>query len=293
MAAPSNPTLAQIVSEGLSKAGESSPTTSLTTRATNEWMEEIKNDIWERVKNLKFLQITSYGIFPQGQSRYSNPTDYASDLVLTLLDGTITDTAQGGAPNYIDLAADEAAQSSDLIGKLILIISGTGTASASQIVTYNATTKRASVVPNFTTAPSSDSTYLIIDEEIPIKEKHVSFAEFDSRLGLGQPSAFYPIGDEDFGEFILDCPPVKQYGARLRYYANVMKIDLSSTLMSTLYLNLRNVWLTGIKSKCWDFNTDDRYQEALREYEEQLNLLEFSSYGIDLHNMQQRVVDYA
>lgn len=293
-AAPANPTLAEIVTEGLSKSGEGSPTQTLIAQATNKWMEEIKNDIWRRVKDLKFLQVTSYGIFPKGQQRYSNPTDFASDLVLTLLDGSVTGIAQGGSPGAIILAANEASTSDQLIGKLILVISGTGTASASQIITYDSTTKQANVIPNFTSSPAAGSGYQIIDNEIPLEEQHIARSEQQGMIGLSQPKYFYPMGDEDFGEFLLDCPPAKQYGARLRYYANIMKIDLSSTLMSTLYLNFRNLWLKGIEYRCWKFNNDDRVGQSFREYGEELNLLLYAdAYGVDLHNIQQVVTDYA
>ena len=293
MAAPSNPTLAQIVSEGLAKGGELSPSSSLTAEA-NTWMEEIKNDIWKRVKGLKFLQTTSYGIFRRGQSRYSNPTDFASDLSLTLLDGSISGTAQGGAPDNIILGAADQSTEDQLIGKLIVVTSGTGLASASQIVGFDSTTKQADVVPNFTTAPASGSTYLVIDREIDLDEQHVKKSDEQSQIGLGEPKYFYPQGDEDFGEFTLDCPPQKQYAARLRYYANIMKLDLDSTLMSTLYLNFRNLWLRGLEWRLWKKNNDDRVEQGKRDYEEELNLLQFGdAYGVDLHNMQQTVTDYA
>lgn len=294
MATPANPTLAEIVSEGLKKAGEGSPTATLTTQATTMWMEEIKNDIWRRVKGLKFLQITSYGIFPRGQSRYSNPVDFASDLSLVLLDGAVTGVAQGGSVDYIDLAADDASTEDQLLGKLILVTSGTGAASASQIISYNSTTKRASVVPNFTAAPAAASEYQIIDNEIPLMEDHVIRSDGEGSLGLGTPSKFYPLGDEDYGEFILDCPPARQFGARLRYFANIMKLDTESTLMSTLYLNFRNLWLKGIEYRCWKYNNDDRVGQAFAEYQEELNLLMYAdAYGVDLHSMHQTVTDYA
>jgi len=45
MAAPTAPTLSSIVSEALAKAGYPIPSAALTTRASNQWMEEIKDDL--------------------------------------------------------------------------------------------------------------------------------------------------------------------------------------------------------------------------------------------------------
>jgi hypothetical protein len=292
MGIPANPTLNSLVLEGLAKGGEGDPSNSLISRA-NGWMEEIKNDIWKRIKGLKFLQITSHGVIPRGQSKYSNPADFASNLNLTLLDGMITGTAQAGSPSSITLAASETTPEGKLIGKEILVLSGSGQASLSQITSYDETTKVVGVSPNFFAAPSVGSTYLVINSEYPVLEKHVGMIQDFKSLSLGRPEYFFPIGDEDYGEFILNCPPNKQYGARLRYYASIMKLDTSGTLMSTLYLHNRNLWLNGIKWKILDENKHAEMSIARQEYFGELNKLVFAdAYGIDMNNLQQKVVDY-
>lgn len=294
MPVPSAPTLEEIVAEGLNKGGESSPSTSLTTRATDIWIEEIKNDIWHLCKNPKLLQITSYGIFNQGQSKYSNPSDFSSDLTLSILDGQVRGTAQAGTIASITLAADDAS-GEEIIGKEIMILAGTGQGSWSQITDYSTTTKLATVTPNFDTAPSSSSEYMIIDREYPVESRPIfQRDEINRTFVTGIANQFYPIGDEDFGEFILNKAPDKAYGARLRYYANIMKIDTDSTHMSTIYQRWRSIFVLGIAYRQLEDNDDDKDGKFEARYKEKLfNLINREAYGIDISRLQDRVSDYS
>lgn len=292
MAAPSNPTLSELVAEGLAKAGVSNPSSSLTSRAENKWMEEIKNDVYQRIKSLKILQVTSYGILTKGQSRYSFPSDFASDLEITLLYGGETGTAQAGSASSITLASDEDISDGFIVGKDILITSGTGAASLSQVTAYNTSTKVATVVPDFKDAPGSGSGYMVIDNEYPIESRVLNDYDRYKFVGLKRPEVYFPIGDEDYGEFIFNSAPDLTYGARLRYYANIMKVDVSSTHMSTLYLQWRNLWIQGIKYKKLSEEDDDRAAVELAEYRRQLNGLVYSEmYGRDVRNLTDRIAD--
>lgn len=294
MSIPSAPTLRQLVTEGLNKGGESSPSSSLISRAETYWIEEIKNDIWNLCKKPKLLHITAYGIFNQGQSKYSNPTDFSSDLSLTILDGSVRGTAQGGSSSTITLAADDASTEDSIIGKEILILSGTGAASWSQVISFSASTKVATVSPNFTTAPASGSGYMIVDREYPVSSKPVfQYDEVRKTSQKGIADEFYPIGDEDYGEFILNKAPDKVYGARLRYYANIMRIDTASTHMSTIYQRWRSIFVEGIAFKQLDDNDDEGADVAERRYRDKLfNLISRETYGMDISQLRDRVTDY-
>lgn len=294
MPIPSNPTLEELVAEGLAKAGESSPSTSLSLRAETTWMEEIKNDIWELGKKPKALHVTSYGVTTIGQSRYSNPTDFSSDLSLTILDGNVRGTAQTGGSSSITLAADDPSTSGSIIGKGIMIISGTGQGSYSQVSGYDSSTKVATVVPNFTTAPAASSGYMIVDVECPVEQRPVFELDAEmNRTRVQRPDRFYPIGDEDYGEFIFNYVPDRVYGMRLRYYANLMRIDVDSTLMSTLYQRWRTIWVEGIRFKKIDDEDDDRSQEAQDRYRRKMQaIISRETYGMDISNLTDRVTDY-
>ena len=133
MATPNNPTLTEIVTEGLKKAGDSDPDSTLITRASDYWMEEIKNTIRYESPKLAYLQITSIGVLIKGQSRYAYPTDFGSDLSIVLLDGGVSGAAQAGSSSTVTLAADDNSSLGGIQGKDILITSGTGQGSLSQI----------------------------------------------------------------------------------------------------------------------------------------------------------------
>lgn len=291
---PSNPTLEELVREGLKKAGESSPDSALVERAEGTWIEEIKNDIWELGKKPKTLHVTSYGVFQAGQSRYSNPTDFSSDLSLTILDGTVRGTAQAGSVSSITLAADDPSTSGSILGKGIIILANTGQGSYGQVTSYDSSTKVAQVVPNFNTAPAIGSIYMIVDTEYPVEQRPIF--EYDAKRNsavLGIADRFYPMGDEDYGEFLLNKAPDKIYGARLRYYANLMKIDTDSTLMSTIYHRWRTIFVEGIRFKKIDDEDDDRAETAENRYRSKMqSIIDRETYGMDISNLVDKVTDY-
>lgn len=291
---PSNPTLEELVREGLKKAGESSLDSALVERAEGTWIEEIKNDIWELGKKPKTLHVTSYGVFQAGQSRYSNPTDFSSDLSLTILDGTVRGTAQAGSVSSITLAADDPSTSGSILGKGIIILANTGQGSYGQVTSYDSSTKVAQVVPNFNTAPAAGSNYMIVEQEYPVEQRPIF--EYDRNQNhpiLGIANRFYPVGDEDFGEFILNKAPDKVYGARLRYYADLTRIDTDSTLMSTIYRKWRNIFVEGVRWKKIDDEDDDRADGAEGRYARKIQvIINREIYGLDISNLNDQVTDY-
>lgn len=292
MPAPTNPSQTALIAEGLAMAGENDPSAALLTRA-NYWFEEIKNDIWRKEKKLKSLQRTCYAVLSAGQSRYSYPSSFSSDLSLTLLDGQNVGTAQSGTIDTIVLAATDTNADNDLVGREILITGGMGAGSFSQIVSYNSSSKEASVVPDFDTAPDSTSTYMIKDTEQPLEQRPIGDFKFFQAVGLGKPAYYFPIGDEDYGEFILSCPPDKAYGARIRYYANIMTLDTDSTLYSTLMLQWRNIWLQGIIYRRLRDANDDRANDEFTKYRGELqSLITREKYGTDMSFLRDMVTDF-
>jgi hypothetical protein len=290
---PSNPTLEDLITEGLRKAGIKDPDTDLIDRAEG-WVEEIKNDIWQLGKKPKALHVTSYGVFQRGQSRYSNPADFSSDLSLTILDGSNRGTAQGGSTSSIQFAASDPSSDSSVVGKGVIILSGTGQGSYSQIISYDSTTKQANVVPNFNTAPAAGSVYMVVDREYPVEQRPIFESDATRQSPInGIADRFYPVGDEDYGEFILNKNPDKVYGARLRYYANLMKVDTDSTLMSTLYSRWRDIWIEGVRFKKLDDEDDDRSDGGEDRYRRKLQaIISRETYGMDISNLQDRVTDF-
>lgn len=292
MVSPNNPTLASIVAEGLYQAGEFTPSASVTARYQGEVMEQLKNEIWKACRQPKVMQTFSYGILVPGQSRYSCPSDFSSDMSVALLWGSTTGHAQGGSTTSIILAAGSNLNINDILGKEILITGGSGIASASQAVAISGNTVQ--VVPGFAVAPDSTSTYMFIDEQWPVDFDHVSeFYRLYRPNTLARPRKAFPIGDEDFDEFIFDTIPDKAYGAKFFYYGNLMKTDLSSALMSRLYLEWRNFWIQGIKASHLRTNDDVRGNDEWSAWMAEVQkLVVTAQYGTDLHEFAQVVTDY-
>lgn len=256
-------------------------------------MEELKNSIWHRAKKLIALQTTAHGIMVVGQSRYSMPVDYSSDLTLVLLDGDRRGTAQGGGSDTIILAADEVANEAELLGFDVLVNSNTGVGSLSQGIGFNAGTKELTVSPSFNTAPAAGSGYLIINREFPVDMDIIQNLDRYKQLGLGRPDRAHIVGDEDYGEFILNRAPDRAYGARLRYYANLMRIDLNSTLMASLYLRWREIMTGWITYKALDWGNNDRSTMEFQKHQIRMNdLIIRETYGTDISNLNEKVVDY-
>ena len=298
MTSPANPTLASIVTEGLFQANEEHPSPAMTTRYQTEVMEQLKNEIWKACRQPKVMQTFAYGVLTPGQSRYSCPSDFSSDMKAQLIYGTNTGTAQSGSQTTIVLDPTANVSLNDVLGKEILITAGTGIASASQIIGLSGVTPTITltVTPGFAVTPDGTSEYMICDQRSPITFEHVvDLYRVSMPMALGKPQKAYPIGDEDFDEFILDVAPDgnQLYGIKFFYYGNIMKTDLTSTLMSRLYLEWRNFWIQGIKAKHLMLNDDTRGPTEWNLWMTEVQkLVATSMYGTDLHEMAEVVTDY-
>jgi hypothetical protein len=112
--------------------------------------------------------------------------------------------------------------------------------------------------------------------------------------GTGKPSFFYPKGDADNGEFVLYPKPYRvsgiPYGMQLRYYCDLMRLDLAGTLMATLYRRWRNIFVQGVYIKALQDDDDDRFEKEERRYKMLLtNLISQETYGMDLSSLQTKV----
>jgi hypothetical protein len=293
MSAPTPPTAATIVSEALSKAGESSPSSALTTRG-NLWLEEIKNDIALRTKTLKSLQKTRGLVFNKGQSTYSMPSDFAGqgEISISILDGSNTGVLQTATSTTATLASSFSATEDFMIGKEILITSGTGVYQISQVTGWDNSTKIATVVAWGTTPAALDG-YLVIETYRDLRQGPVWNYDRNLYTMIKQkPFEFFPTGDVDYGEFILDCPPDKAYGGMIRYYVDIMTVDLASTLISTIYQKYRNVWIQGVYARRLQDIDDDRAPKEMQSYYNLLQVMIASeTFGNALSELQARVSD--
>lgn len=296
MAAPVSPTLVSITTEALKKTGVTSPTAAQLATAQDEWMEEVKNDIWLKIKDLNFLQTSVVRILTNGQSRYSMPTDFSHDLTLEILDGNKRGTAQAGTTSSITLAAGETA--TDIVGSEIAITSGTGQNSISRVTAYNSTTKVADVAPAWV-APASGSGYTIIDTTWPLTQKPIWVLRKTGNMTTrGIPTHYFPVGDADDGEYELYPIPYQSDGhvmvCRLTYYVDLTELDLAGTLMATLYKRWRNIFTQGVYAKGLQKMQDGRADREMGVYYSMLSVLSAQErYGNNISNLNCVIGDYA
>lgn len=108
----------------------------------------------------------------------------ASKLLVTNRDAADeSGTAQAGASGTITLASDESAVDDAYNGKLIQIMTGTGSGQVRIISDYVGSTKVASVSSNWSTAPDATSTYEIFGQPVTTGSGNtMSTAAFDIEL---------------------------------------------------------------------------------------------------------------
>lgn len=286
MAVPLAPTANEIYAEGLQKAGFASGTaqhTALLTRAAT-WIEEIKNDIYTLSKELKTLQKTYVHITTPNLSRYIMPTDYQSTIKMTLFDGDDYGTAQAGAATSITLAAAEDIEEENILGRYVVITGGTGVNQIAQVTAYDETTKVATTYAEtidgeWATNPDVTSTYLICDEVDDLEYMSIDRHDLNYESDRDEPFAYILSENETYGEFRLWPPPYRAdtgqtvYAVLQRYYANIMLLDTTATLLSLLYRRWRNVFVQGIYFKALQHKDDDRAQAEETKYYTLLKLM--------------------
>jgi hypothetical protein len=300
VAVPAIPTAASLVTEGLRQARIFYPTAGQIATYQTEVMEQLKNDLWQQVKQMKPLQTFSYMVLVPGQSRYSCPTDFSSDMTMVIETGLVSAVALSATASTIVVPASVGSLGlTQTLGKDLAIIAGTASASVSQItgVVNNANgTTTLTVYPNFQATPDSTSTFMIVDNQWPVEQDHIANYDKYRSSGLSRPQKFFPMGDEDFDEFIFDVAPDNNYSyvVRMRYFVNIMTLDLNSTLMSTLYQKFREYWIKGIKAQALADNDDTTAKDAFAERDQKLQALIMSQqYATDIHTLCQHVEDYA
>ena len=295
MAAPTAPTQDSIVTEGIKIAGYSTPSTDQKTRAKDEWMQEIKNDIWTRAKDLKFLQSTNILVLTEGAGLVDYPSDFSSDLSMQLLEPTHFGVCQaGGSTTTAKLAADEDMTNAFAVGKEIVIyLTADKTTTYSGFMSnFDTTTKIATFSPEITVSPDATYSYLIVDAHKPITQQQIiRLDELYLYAERGTPYHFYPVGSEDYGQFYLYPVPYWNdsipRAVRQRYYANLMTLDLAGTLMSTLYSRWRNVFVQGVFMKQLKDDDDKRADKEELIYKRKMaDMISQETYGSDLSNLQ-------
>jgi hypothetical protein len=290
--------LSTVVAEALKQAGYTSPPTAITTRAEGAWINILRNQLWLISRKWKSLQTSTVHTITKGLPRYALPTDFSSHLELTFVTGTKYGTALGGSTTSVTGAASETHAESDVIGKEMIITSGTGAGGRAYITGYDTSTKVYTTSPVFATAPVSGSGYLVVSFYQPLGKSSIS--NFQRELfptSISTPEKFFIEGDSTVGHILLHPVPYRTDSQPMaliqRYYANLQGLDTAGTLFETLLTNWLSLWNAGIKWLALDDMDDNRAVKARQEFEfEKKMLVMREAEGVEEGSIETRVTDY-
>lgn len=289
MAIPTAPTATTIVTEALKMYGLSSPSASEITRATDYGLEFVKQEIWRLGEKWRPLKTVRYKTLKKGVSKYANPSDYDSDLTLSLLDGDHTGTLSAVAStSSLTLAAAEDAGQDDVEGHLLFFTGGTGADQAGQVDDYNTTTKVCTMAEAYGTTPDTSTTYLVVNDQTPLNQKPIWERDrLTTPDYMSKPVDFYPLSDSTYGAFELYPVPDGTYGLQQRYYINLMMTDLTATIYSTLLRRWQWLLIQGVLTWKLAQADDSRYAGEYQKFQKMLlDQAAKDLDGYDLSNMQ-------
>lgn len=277
MATPTDPTATTIVTEAWNMAGIASPTSAQLTRATDQWLQEVFNEIWlvsgqmTGGGQLKTLQETLIDVSVKGTRTLALTEDFDEELTVEILDGAHRGTAQAGGATTITFASDEDATEADVLGRWILVTGGTGENGFRQCTAYDTGTKVATVSAAWDTNPAISSTYLVVNKVHSLDEEHYrDLAERTSEPLPGRPTSFAKYERD----LIFDKPfDVSTYGIRLRYYVKPNQVDLvtgSTTTITRIYRNWQSVLKKGVQYKAEMSVADANWVKTKQDFEAQL-----------------------
>lgn len=290
MPAPSAPTKTTIVTEALKRSfNGASPETADITRGEDYGLEKVKRDIMNIGRTWRPLLKTVYDITVIGVSHYANAADFDSNYSVGYMNGTHTGVlGTVTSTSIVDLAAAEDVTKAQAEGKWLLITSGTGVDQARVIDDYVVATKRATLASAFDTLPVTGDGYIVVDSINPLRDmKSLSLYDRFLHPGIaGTPTKFINVPNDTTGDLALYPVPSAVGGLQRRYYADLMLLDTSSTLYSTILRRWAGVFEQGVY--VWKLGEDDdRYQEQNQVYQDMLIALMANDLdGVDLEALR-------
>lgn len=280
MAAPTQPTQTTICTEALKRfKNGGTPNATEITRAEDYGLEKVKRDIMNFGKTWRPLLKTCYDITKVGVSHYANPADFEQDYSVGLMTGDHTGVLQAvGSTSSVTLAATEDATQTEAEGKYLLITSGTGVDQARVIDDYNATSKVATMASAYSTLCVIGDGYMIVNSITDLTEMSLGLYDqfqYPGKGGTPQRRIFVP--NESVGELALQPVPNAVFGLRRRYYADLMKLDITSDLYNVILRRWAGLFEQGVYT--WRLSEDDdRYAVQNEIYQAML----LATMGADL-----------
>jgi hypothetical protein len=280
MPIPSNPTVADIVTDGLKHGGRVNPTAADITNASNIQFQQVKSDIY--LKAPRHSSLLTQAAIPTvvGVSRYNWPTNCEAIRSVQLIDaaqyGSWRGTAQGGGANYITLASGFDEDPTNIIGRFVFITGGTGQGQFGQCVSYNNSTKVFTIEGNWSSLdntwvnPNSTSVYLVETQRFKLFDysKPVDWDTIVAPFAKQIPSMATVVGRQLW----LNHAPDRVYVLFIDYWQALDKLDETSTLFTDHLRKFRSLWTQGVAVKIMQRYDEDRYGMEMGIYNAMLDL---------------------
>lgn len=274
MSIPSNPTLAEIITEGLKRGGRTTPTTAQISDATTHFLREVKSDIKIAAGKESRLKTTYVTKVTAGISRYAWPADADAIDTVTLLDSSASEfwagTLQGGSTTTATVAAAFAeGDINNVIGRYIFFLSGAGANQEAQIANYDTTTKVVTFDKTLPVAVDATTEYFIATS-------HITVYRQDKALDWDMNIAPFVRGTPYYGamqgeELWLGVAPDRTYALWWSYWADLDRIDDTGAVFTSHLREYRSLWIQGIAVKTAQRYDEDRYTTELQVYQNMLN----------------------
>lgn len=296
MAIPTQPTKTTIVTEALKRYyNGATPTATEITRGEDYGLEKVKRDIMLIGKKWRPLATVAYRVTKDGVSKYALPSDYEAIISVSIMDGThsgeLTD-ADNVTNHTYTLAADEDISQDEAEGAYLLITAGTGVNQAVQIDDYSTTTKIATGAEAYATAPVATDDYLICTEQRDLAQEPIRRRDLLTYpINQAKPTHFFIGSDSTYGHIELYKCPDDVYGLQIRYYADLLRLDITGTLYATLLRRWAGVFEQGVY--LWKLGEDDdRYGREFQIYNGMLKQLQKADMEDYYNPNMQITVDY-
>jgi hypothetical protein len=184
----------------------------------------------------------------------------------------------------VDLASSEDIAKVNAEGKALLITSGTGVDQAQIIDDYDISTKRATMASAYGTLCVAGDGYLVVNSITSLRKMKLALYDKYQHPGLaGTPKRYTHIPNATVGELGLYPVPNAVAGLQRRYYADLMLMDITSTLYSTILRRWALIFEQGVY--VWKLGEDDdRYPSENQIYQQMLiGLMSHDLDGFDMN----------
>lgn len=290
MAIPSNPTVTEIVTEGLKLGGRVSPTSTQISDTTARQFRAVKSDITMMGNRVDVLLTQIVSATTPYVTRFAWPTDAAEIRSVQLvecpadLDWSGDATAGGATSITLDTGLD--VQQADLRGRTIFITGGTGVGQFRNITAWDNSTKVATVDSAWVTNPASGSDYLIESGRHKLWEtdKPQWYDTLDAPWTNGRPIHATMVGRELW----VDYAPDRTYALFWDYWAHLDRIDEAGTMFIKHLREYQNLWLQGVAVKVMQRYDEDRYLSEWNIYTNMLTA--YKGEEADIGQVQYRDV---